>query len=182
MCDICLQNSEPEVKGKEYSSTSKTIRNFWSQICFIFYSFCAEISFGHAVSTGIEKETDSVCGILTHTVNCVSTITQYTNLDLLSWSVFSYKTIGSTEVIKSCRTYSCKTCVMAFRGNEGSPITAKRNFFFFRAATYSFVISLENIFFSASMQLRRSNNKWDISETNLQRNFSWTLFWKKQLF
>lgn len=113
----------------------------------LFYSFCAEISFGHPVSTGIKKETDSVCGTLSHTVKCVSTITQYKNLDLLSCSVFSYKTIGSIEVIKSCRTYSCKTCVMAFRGNEGSPVTAKRNliFFFFGAATYSFVISLENI-------------------------------------
>lgn len=149
MCDIHLQNSEPEVKGKECSSTRKTIRKFWSQI----YFFCAEISFGHPVSTSIKKEPDSVCGTLFYTVKRVSIITQYKNLDLLSWSVFSYKTIGSTEVIKSCRTYSCKTCVMAFRGNEGSPITAKKNLIsFFRAATYSFVISLENILWSASVQ------------------------------
>lgn len=91
--------------------------------------------------------------VLSHTVKCLSIVTQYKNLDLLSWSVFSYKTIGSTKVIKSCKTYSCKTWGMAFRGNEGSPVTAKWNLiFFFRAATSSFVISLDNILWSAHVQ------------------------------
>lgn len=105
------------------------------------------MSFGHPVSTGIKKETDSVCGTLSHTVKHVSTITQYKSLDLLNWSVFSYKTIGSTEVIKSCRTYSCKTCVRAFRGNEGSPVTAKRNLIIFFQSSYLLFCNLIGEYF-----------------------------------
>lgn len=150
MRDIHLQNSKPEVEREVCSSASKTM---WFSESSLFYAICAEVSLGHPVSTGLKKEMGFVCRTLSHTVKCLSIVTQYKNLDLVSWSVFSYKTIGSTKVIKSCKTYSCKTWGMAFRGNEGSPITAKWNvIFFFRAATSSFVISLDNILWSAHVQ------------------------------
>lgn len=127
--------------------------NKWFSESDLFYAICVKVSFGHPVSTGLKKEMDFVCGTLSLTVKCLSIFTPYKNLDLLSWSVFSYKTIDSTEVINSCKTYSCKTWGMAFRGNEGSPITAKWNLiFFFRAATSTSVTSLENILWSAHVQ------------------------------
>lgn len=114
------------------------IRNQKSNGKYVLYqqNFRVKFILCHPVSTGLKKEMDFGCATLSHAVKRLRIITQYKNLELLSWSVFLYKTIGFTKVIKPCKTYSCKTWGMVFRGNEGNPITAKWNLMCFFWESY----------------------------------------------
>lgn len=82
MCDICLQNSEPEVKQEVCSSTSKTISDFWSQIYFM--PFVLKYPLAIQYLLGLRRKWIFFCGTLSHAVKCLSVYTQYKNLDLLS--------------------------------------------------------------------------------------------------